>query len=125
MERSVAINKLGRLLGKSMGYRIDLKAPTADERSAAQSELPAAVAIRNSISERKAARLSAILQADAEYQQLKADHEEARKRCDRLGSTTRHFKIMVGTSNDLFFHVRAQGDSWEDVISQLTAKQVA
>ncbi len=122
MERSVAINKLGKLLGKSLGYRMDPKAPTQEERDAAREELRAANETKKSLNERMDARRLEILQADPEYQRLKADCSEARKRCDALCSITAHYKITVGTSNGLFFHVRAQGDSWEQVIEKLTEK---
>ena len=42
MERTVALKKLEKLLGKKMGWRINPKAPTAEERTAAKLALPAA-----------------------------------------------------------------------------------
>jgi hypothetical protein len=38
---------------------------------------------------------------------------------------TRHYKITVGVSNSMFFHIKAEGDSWEEVINQLTKKDAA
>jgi len=38
---------------------------------------------------------------------------------------TSRYKITVGTTSDLFFHIKAQGDSWEDVIAQVSAKAAA
>ena len=38
MERSVAIKKLGKLLGKKLGYRINTKAPTQEEKAAAAAD---------------------------------------------------------------------------------------
>jgi hypothetical protein len=125
MERAVAIKKLGKLLGKSLGYRVDPKAPDQAERDEARAKLPEATAKRQDLSERMAARSKAILGADAEYQQLKADYMEVRKLCDELFSMTHHYRFTVGTSNGLFFHVKAQGDSWEEVIGKLTEKQFA
>lgn len=125
MERAVAIRKLGRLLGKNVGYRVDPKAPTPDEREEAQRALPHAVQTRNDLNDRLEARRNAILQADDEYQALKLALAEAKKRADLLWSISRHRKITVGTSNGLFFSVKAEGDSWEDVIGQLTAKKVS
>ena len=125
MERAAAIKKLGKILGKSLGYRVDPKAPSNDERAAARAELPAAMQERKDLEERRRARREAILAADAEYQELIAEHEAAKQRVERLGSISRHHKITIGTSNGLFFSVKAEGDSWEDVIEKLAAKKVA
>ena len=122
MERSVAIKKLGKLLGKSLGYRIDDKAPTREERAAAKIELTAAIEVRNGLKEKRDERYRAILAADAEYQSLHASHRAASERVDRISSMTRHYKITVGVSNSMFFHVKAEGDSWEEVIDKLQPK---
>lgn len=125
MERAVAIKKLGKILGKSLGYRVDTTAPTQDERGEAQAKLPAATVVMKSLNEQMDGRRSAILKADPEYQRLKVEYEAARKHRDKLLSITNHYKITVGVSNSLFFIIKAQGDSWEDVIGKLTEKQAA
>jgi hypothetical protein len=125
MERAVAIKKLGRILGKSLGYRVDPKAPDQDDRNEARAKLPDATAKREALSKQMEARRMAILQADAEYQQLKAEHADAKKCCDELFAITRHYRFTVGTTNSIFFHVKAEGDSWEEVIAKLTEKQAA
>lgn len=125
MERSVAIKKLGRLLGKNLGYRVNAKAPSKDERMAARAALPAAIAERNALRDQREARLAAILAGDAEYQRLQAALKLARDKADTLSGIAHHYKITVGTSNGMFFHVRAEGDSWEDVIAKLSEKQDA
>jgi hypothetical protein len=125
MERSVAIKKLGKILGKSLGYRVDPKAPDEDERTEARAKLKIAHAERDDLDKQTEARLKEILLADTEYQRLKALRAEARKRCDELFSIANRYRFTVGTMSSLFFHVKAQGDSWEDVIRQLTEKQAA
>lgn len=125
MERSIAIKKLGKLLGKSLGYRVDPKAPLQEERDAARAELRSANEAKKSLDEQRIARSREILQGDAEYQRLKAAYNDATKRCDALFSIANRYKITVGTSNSLFFTVHAQGDSWEQVIGKLTEKQAA
>ena len=125
MERTIAVKKLGKLLGKSMGYRIDSKAASRDEREAARAELKLALETRSKLEEEKNQRRRAILEADAEYQRLDAAHKEARVRVDKLSYITRHHKITVGISNSMFFHIKAEGDSWEEVIDQLTKKDAA
>ena len=125
MERAVAIKRLGKILGKSLGYRVDMKAPNQDERDDARAKLPDATAKRKDLNDRMIARSREILEADMEYQQLKVAYLDAKKCCDELFSITRHYRFTVGTSNSLFFTVRAQGDSWEQVIEKLTERQAA
>lgn len=123
MERAVAIKKLGKILGKSLGYRVDPRAPDQDGRDEARAKLPDATAKRKALSEQMEARRTAILLADAEYQRLKADHAGAKQACDKLSSIICHYRFTVGNTNSMFFHVKAQGDSWKDVIAKLTEKQ--
>ena len=125
MERAVAIKKLGKILGKSLGYRVDPTAPNQDERDEARAKLPDASARRKALSDQMDARRLEILRADTEYQRLKTAHAEAEKHFSELRSISSHYKITVGTSSSMFFTVRAQGDTWEQVIEKLTAKQVA
>jgi hypothetical protein len=125
MQRADAIKKLGKLLGKNLGYRIADKAPTREERATAKAALTIAIAERNKLKEQKDARYRAILAADAEYQSLFANYKAASEHVDVLASVTRHYKIAVGISNSMFFHIKAEGDSWEEIIEQLTKKQAA
>lgn len=122
MERVVAIKKLGKMLGKSLGYRVDPTAPRADERDQAREEAKTLNAAFNAAAEAEAERQKAILGADAEYQRLKAETKRLREAKDRAWSKSHHYKFTVGTSNGMFFHVRAQGDSWEEVINKLNTK---
>lgn len=120
MERSVAVKKLGKLLGKKLGYRVNDKAPKRDEREAARAALTPAVEKRNALRAAREARLRAVLDADAEYQRLKAETKAANEHVDILASLTRCFKFTVGTSEGMFFLVKAEGDTWEEVIAKLT-----
>ena len=120
MERSVALRRLRRILGDRLGYRIDPKAPTPEERAAAKAELEASLDQFEELKKLRDARHQAILAADEGYQSLKAACEAARERRDQLSSIRARYKITVGVSGDLFFVVRAQGDSWEEVIAKLT-----
>lgn len=125
MERATAIKTLGKLLGKKLGYRVDDRAPTQVEREAARAELLATIPERDKLKEQCETRCRAILAADAEYQTILAARRAAQKKLDELGSITRHYKITVGTSEGMFFCVKAEGDSWEQVIDKLTENKVA
>lgn len=123
MERSVAIKKLRKLLGKNLGYRVDPKAPTPEEREAARKELEATKTEYEKLKEQREARYQAILAADAEYQSLKTALAAARERREKLASLMGHYKITVGTTSKMFFHVAADGDSWEEVIRKVIQTQ--
>lgn len=125
MERAVAIKRLGKILGKSLGYRVDPKAPDRDAREEARSKLPPANETKKSLNDRMLARSREILDADAEYQRLKAEYSEAKKHCDELVGITHQYRFTVGISTNVFFMVKAQGDSWEEIIDKLTVKQAA
>lgn len=122
MERAVALKTLGKLLGKQFGYRVNAKAPTQEERDVAKAAAAEAVEERNKLKDQRRARFEAILAADAEYQSLCAAYKAASERVDKLFSITHHYKITVGTSAGMFFLVKAEGDSWEEVIDKLAAK---
>jgi hypothetical protein len=119
MERAIAVKKLGKLLGKHLGYRINPKAPSQEEREAAKAQMALAVEERNKLKELRDARFRAILDADQEYQSLHAAHKAAYEHVHELSSIMLTHKITVGVSNSMFFHVKAEGDSWEDVIAKL------
>jgi hypothetical protein len=125
MERATAIKKLGKILGKSLGYRVDPKAPNQEDRDDAKAKLRETVPKREALAKAVDARRTEVLLADAEYQRLKAEHAAVKKNCDELFSITCHYRFTVGTSNSMFFHVKAQGDSWEEIIDKLTMKQEA
>ena len=124
MERAVAIRKLGKLIGKGFGYRIDSKAPSSGERVAAKTELVTMRAKRDDLDKRCNERRKAVLEADAEYQNLLAEYLVARKQTDVLTGMTYRKKITVGASNGMFFVVKADGDSWEEVISKVETKKL-
>lgn len=123
MDRTTAITKLRKLLGKTMGYRVDPAAPKQEKRDAAHAALGPSIENRKTLVEQKEKRAAAILAADAEYQRLKAEAKAASEKVEALSAVARGYKITVGTTNGLFFVVKAEGDSWEQVISKLTAKE--
>jgi hypothetical protein len=119
MERAIAIKKLGKLLGKSLGYRVDPNAPLADEREELRATLKEASTKVDALLKQKELRIKALLDADAEFQRIKAEHATAKKARDRLASRCYHYRFTVGTNDGLFFVVKAQGDSWEEVIGKV------
>jgi hypothetical protein len=119
MERHIAIKKLTRLLGKNLGYRVDPKAPENDERMDARRKLRATRETQNELREKVRSRCNALLAADEEYQRLKAEFNEASKTCDELSAISNHYRFTAGVMNSAFFVIKAQGDSWEEVIAKV------
>lgn len=125
MERTVALKKLEKLLGKNLGWRINPKAPTQDERAAAKAAVPSVIEARKSLEAQRDARREAVLAADEEYQTLLSAAKAAMENAKQILSTTRRYRITVGTLESGFFLVKAEGDSWEDVIAKLAPEKVA
>lgn len=121
MERTVAIRKLTKLLGKNLYWRVRNNAPTREEREAAQAALPAARAERQALKEKREAKCLELLN-DPEYRQLVAADNAAYERYEKLRSLSWSYKIAVGHNVGLGFHIKAEGDSWEEVIDKLQQK---
>jgi hypothetical protein len=124
MERSVAVKKLHKLLGKGFGYRVNPKALDREGREAAKAELKAASAERESLRAAADARRNELLTGDQDYQAKLAAYQAARKRAEQLMSHTHSYRFTVGTTTNAsgfgFFHVRAEGDNWEEVLEKVT-----
>jgi hypothetical protein len=101
---------------------VDASAPTADVRMAAREALKTANTDRDRLRADRDARKAAILAADEEYQAASKAADAAGEACKKLLVLLSHYKITVGISNSMFFHVRAQGDTWEQVIAKLEAR---
>jgi hypothetical protein len=126
MERSVAIKKLTKLLGNKLAWRVNPKAPKHDEREEARAALTTLIHERKALQEQCDARSDAILAADPEYQRLKAEYRAIREKVDHLSAISHTHKFTAGTITSLgFFHVHAEGDTWEEVIAKVEAKKVA
>jgi hypothetical protein len=119
MERSVAVKKLHKLLGKGFGYRVDAKAPLQEDRDKARAALKDAVTERDRLRAECDARRQAVLDGDEEYQKRFNSYKTARARVENLSWISRHYRVTVGNSNGVFFHVKAEGDNWEDVIEKV------
>lgn len=125
MERAVAVKKLAKLLGKDFAYEVKSDAPDRERREQARTELELVLRRRERASKLVEARREQILAADGEYQSLLKDWKQAREAANKLQGVLHHFKITVGTANKLFFHVKAQGDSWEEVIHKVSEERRA
>lgn len=121
VNQTQAIAKLKKIIGPTFGYRVDPKAPDADERERRHSAWLAAKKAVGEAEEAMTARRLALMAADAEYQRLKAESADAKKRLGEVGSF-RAKRITVGRVGSMFFSVVADGDSWAEVVEK-AAKQ--
>ena len=60
MECGVALTKIRKLIGPHFNYRVDLKAPTKDEKVAAKEASTIVLAEREALRQRKTERFEAI-----------------------------------------------------------------
>lgn len=125
MERTVALKKLRKILGNSLGYRVEPDALTQEEREFAQAQCKLLAEAKRRAQEAMIARERAVLEADEQYQQLRAEYKIAKQQLDNMFSASHRYKFTVGTTSGMFFHVKAQGDSWEEVIAKLTPQNPA
>jgi hypothetical protein len=113
-----AIAKLKKIIGPKFGYRVDKKAPDADERERRHAEAQRLRAEMQAADEARIARMTAVLAADAEYQRLKAAHQAAKREHESVPSW--HGKpITVGRVGSMFFSVVADGDNWAEVVEKV------
>lgn len=125
MERSVALKRVEKLLGKSFRYRVNLKAPNADGRAEARKEREVAERAHSSVSRQLSARTSELLRGDREYQRLSAEYKSTREKSADLRLISSSYRFTVFVSNGLFTKIEAEGDSWEEIIDKLTRKRAA
>lgn len=118
MERPEALKRLRRILGKQFAYEYRPDAPSDEERAEAKELHAGLVAERKAISEAMAERQRALLQ-DPEYQRLRGLYKAADNAVTKNNGNLYLYKFTVGTSNKLFFHVKAQGNSWEEIFAKL------
>lgn len=121
MNITQAKTALLRLYGNKATWRYNEKAPKADEREEIKTQLPALTAAKNEAKEACDQRRKELLQ-DPEYVRLRAAWQSAERAADNALSLMHSYRVCVGTTNGMFFHVTAQGDNWQDTIDKARAK---
>jgi hypothetical protein len=118
-----SLPKLNKLLGKGWRYRLDPKAPSAEERAEALAQLPGAEAEYNAAQKACRDRVEALLAGDADYQRLRAARDAAQARQRDLWARVKASRITVGTQDQLWFSVHAEGDTWAEIVTKLEARK--
>ena len=123
MDKNTAVKKLHKILGKGFGYRVDPKALLREERDEARAALKGATAERDKLRAECEARRQAVLDADKEYQERYEAYKAARKQVDQLSGKLHSYRVTVGNTSNAggfgFFHVKAEGDNWEEVLEKV------
>ena len=122
MDKSTALRKLRKILGKKFGYR---EAPTAlvgEQRAQALIDMKGAQQQLQEARRQLTERREALLQIDPEYQRLLGVVRLADSEARLCQSVAYVRRITVGTVGELFFHVEAEGDNWQEVVDKVTAK---
>lgn len=123
MNITQAVSKLRTLLGNKAFYRLDPKAPDAEQRAEARLKC---IEVRESLAEVKAQlerRREELLNGDSLYLQLDAKRIDLQKYRDDLRNKTLRYKVTIGTANSICFFVEAEGDSWNEVFEKLAEKK--
>ena len=117
-----SLPKLRKLLGPKFGYRVNPKAPTPEERAEAKAAYSAALEKKLACQKRRDEYRNALLAGDQEYQRLRAEEIIAANCAAELAGLRMSYKITAGVSTDMFFIVKAEGDTWNEIIAKLEKK---
>lgn len=125
MEKSVAVRKLHKILGKGFAYRVNPKAGTREDREKAKAELKAANAARDKAREALEQRRLELITADQEYQDRLAAKQAAEAVVRRLHGIQCGYRVTVGTVDKTvpgfsMFVVKAEGDNWQEVFDKVS-----
>lgn len=122
MERKTALAKLRTRLGKGFAWR--------ENKGWKPKEVREAALEANKVLKDEKLRLSTALDTlrktllqDPEYQNILAAYTAVRKQMNANTGVMLTKRFTVGTANSLFFHVAADGDSWEEVLAELDRKE--
>ena len=119
MDRSTALKKLTRILGKRASWRVYDAPSSPDKRQAAMAEKDRLKADVEAIERRR----REILDAIPELKELHQKERELRKALDRARSYSHYYRYIVGINIGIGLEVKAEGDSWEDIFRRLEQKK--
>lgn len=111
-----------KLWGAKAAWRYDESAPKADEREQLKSTLVALSVAASAARELRERRKDELLR-DPEYVRLCAEYTTLSEEHETVRRRTNHYRVTVGYSTTLAFHVEAQADNWQDAIDHARAAQ--
>lgn len=123
MTRQEAWQRLVRLFGeKRAGYRVAKAISSPEKRQKAKEAADALHARWTDVKTRREARAKELL-SDSLYQELEAESRALYRARDQALAEAGAYRFTIGTSDGMFFHVSAQGDTWEECFAKLDATQ--
>jgi hypothetical protein len=125
MERSVALRRLRKILGKEFGYQVNESSIPREVREDEKPEFEAAVKRREKAQTeltRMRTEHMTKLEATDEYKAAQEELRQCREKASHLGARQMMRRFTVGTANRLFFHVDASADTWEEIFAELQRK---
>ena len=126
MTRAEALKKVRKLLGPKAAIEVKEGITSPDRRQAASEEGRIISAEVKALSDRMEGRRQMLLAADDLYQSLLKEYRALKKRHNELTGEMLRYRFTTGRINGAggisFFHVDAQGDTWEEVIAKLKEK---
>jgi hypothetical protein len=127
MNTAQALKELRKLLGLNAGIQ-DSKRPTSPElRERQRAARHAGQELKQAAQAAMEARRAEVLKGDTEYQRLLAEYTAARQALDKL-PYGQHYRYSAGSTGRsgiaaMFFTVAAEGDTLEELIEKVKAKQ--
>lgn len=121
MTRQQAVKRLGKVFGKKAAYRVTDGAPNAADREKAQAATRELNALRSELEARQTSLRLKLLDVP-EYRELTEHIADVKKQQSALTGIMLSYKFTAGYLGMGFFHVEAQGDTWEEVFDKLTKK---
>jgi hypothetical protein len=123
VNKTQALAQLRKLYGDNVGYRVNKGAKPAAERKIASDKANALYPEQQRLIEARNARAKALLDADVEYQGLVAAVRRVTAEREALQSVSFMCPISVGVISPLAFHIKIEGDNWEEVVQEAKAKK--
>lgn len=122
MSPAQAQARLRKLYGKRAYWRVDDRAPKAPERAAAAASIPTLRTDLDVVKEAMDAKRRELL-SDPTYKRMCAEYDAAHKAFEHACYCACWYRVSVGSTNGIGFHVEGQGDVWADAIADLERKR--
>ncbi len=123
-----AQTKLRKLLGPKAAIKDKKRPSSPEQREQERAARIAITALKKAAEEAMQARQQAVLEADPEYQRLKAEYQAARDEQERTPYGTYH-RYSTGRVNGVggfsLFSVEAEADTLAELVEKVEAKRMA
>lgn len=122
MNATQALSKARKILGPKARIEVRNSVPVGEARLAEVERRKVLSEKLKELQVARDARLNEILKADAEYQRLKLEVNTVMKERDNLHASY-HRRVRIGVDSGIGWHVRAEGDNFDEALADLASKQ--